>query len=152
MQQNHDWDEYRRMWNELHNRALDHKDGVNDSVWLLTWAKRLKPFQKKGTCSCNEHYNKWKKNNPPNFATREKYFEWTVRLHNSVNRLGNKKEWTVEESKKFYEEQRNKDKNIAGPVQPAAAPVVPPAPTNPVIKAEIKKDTPAVQEKKPSNK
>ena len=56
---NHNWDEYRRMWKELHLRALLHKDGYNDTIWLATWAKRLKPFQKAGSCPCSEHWKKW---------------------------------------------------------------------------------------------
>lgn len=102
-EQEHNWDDYRKMWNELHIRALQHKDGFNDSVWLATWSKRLKPFQKAKKCSCSEHWRKWYLANPPDFKTKDSYFIWTVRAHNSVNKLNNKREWLVSEARKHYQ-------------------------------------------------
>jgi hypothetical protein len=56
-------------------------------------------------CSdCAEHLKNNLKNIPiQNFLdTREKLFEWTILLHNQVNKLLNRKEWTIQEAYALY--------------------------------------------------
>lgn len=85
-------------WKELHIRALKIK--TNDSYWLKQFAKRIPRYT--AGCKCKEHWAKWVKANPPTFG--EKYFEWTIKAHNSVNKRLGKKEYTVEEARTFYQQ------------------------------------------------
>ena len=84
------------LWKELHNRAL--KTESNDRVYLRQFARRI-PRYTTG-CKCREFWNQWIKKNPPVYG--EKYFEWTVKAHNAVNRKLNKPVYTVEEARAFY--------------------------------------------------
>ncbi len=71
------------MWNELHLRALnwDYSKNKDDMQFLRGFGHRLPKFE--SGCKCKSFYNKYLKSTPPNFA---KYFEWTVNLHNAVNK------------------------------------------------------------------
>lgn len=90
-----------RLWVELHRHALhDHVDGTTDKKWLMTWSAKVPKFTK--GCACNDHWKKWLATHPPNFATRDTYFEWTVKAHNSVNKRLNKPELTVDQAKALY--------------------------------------------------
>ena len=86
-----------QLWKELHERALKF-NGKNDRNYLIQFAKRIPRFTK--GCKCNEFWNKWVKTNPP---TYNKYFEWTVKAHNVVNKKLKKPEFTIEEARKFYQ-------------------------------------------------
>lgn len=89
------------LWQQLHQHALQHKDGTNDTAWIATWSKQLPRFTT--GCKCNEHWVKWLKANKPNFTTRDTYFAWTVRAHNAVNARLGKPEYTVEQARKYTE-------------------------------------------------
>ncbi len=52
---------------------------------------------------CNENYNQKIKDNPPPLDTPEKMFEWTVDLHNQVNKQNGKPELTYEQARKEYQ-------------------------------------------------
>lgn len=89
------------LWKELHSHILnDYVDKTNDIVWLSTWTKKIPRFTK--GCSCNEHWTKWYRANPPNFTSREAYFAWSVKAHNDVNLRLNKPSITVEQAKAMY--------------------------------------------------
>ncbi len=53
---------------------------------------------------CAEHLKENLKSIPiDNFLnTREKLFEWTVLLHNQVNKLLNRREWSIQEAHALY--------------------------------------------------
>ena len=55
---------------------------------------------------CSEHLKKTLKEMPDieeYLDTREKLFEWTIILHNKVNKmLGHGEQWSVKKAKKFY--------------------------------------------------
>lgn len=72
----------RILWKELHTRAYNH-NGSNDLVFIDMFSRKLKRYMT--GCSCIDFWKKWKTDNPPIF-TKDKYFEWTVRLHNAVNK------------------------------------------------------------------
>ena len=88
------------MWSELHQHALNHTTGNDDSIWLKQWSTKI-PRYTKG-CKCNEHWGKWLAFNKPDFSSAEKYFDWSVKAHNAVNiRLG-KQELSSLEVKVLY--------------------------------------------------
>ena len=69
------------LWNQLHQRAIKH-DGTNDQKFIDDFSKKIPRYMK--GCSCNEFWNKWKRDHPPDFS-KDKYFKWTVDTHNAVN-------------------------------------------------------------------
>ena len=87
------------LWKELHLRALENT-GENDTPYLLQFTSRIPRFTK--GCKCNEHWTIFVRSNPPVYGKNGEYFEWTVKVHNSVNARLNKRQYTVEESKAFY--------------------------------------------------
>jgi hypothetical protein len=86
------------LWKELHERALNFK-GKDDTAFLINFGHRI-PRYTKG-CACKEHWRVILKENPPKFG--EEYFEWSVNMHNLVNKKLGKPTYTVEEARKFYE-------------------------------------------------
>lgn len=50
---------------------------TDDTTYLLNFANRIPQYE----CKCRQI---WIKENPPTFG--EKYFEWTVKTHNAVNK------------------------------------------------------------------
>lgn len=91
------------LWKELHTRALEYdSETKSDLPWLRLWIRKIPRFTK--GCSCNEHWLKWYRTNPPSFESVDSYFEWTVKAHNSVNQKLNKPTITVEDAKKIYQE------------------------------------------------
>ncbi len=88
---------YTDLWNELHLRALEYKG--NDTIFINNFGKKIPRFTT--GCKCKEHWVKWVKANPPTFGP--KYFDWTVRIHNSVNQKLGKPTYTTSEAKAFYQ-------------------------------------------------
>lgn len=84
------------LWGELHRRAIIY-GGLNDDIFLNIWANKIPNFE--GGCRCRSFYNNWRRLNPPTFKN---YFEWTVKLHNAVNRKLNKPEITLEDAIKRW--------------------------------------------------
>lgn len=94
------------LWKELHLRALNHKGG-DDSAYLLAFAKRIPRFTT--GCACREHWRTIYSQNRPGFvvtANKNEYFEWTVKMHNEINKKINKPQYTVEQAKSFYSAQK----------------------------------------------
>ncbi len=92
------------LWKELHLRCLNHTPNTNDVHWLHTvWIPKIPRYSSRGTeCKCKEDWYKWYSQNPPNFATKDTYFDWSVRAHNAVNAKLNKQIISVDEAKKLY--------------------------------------------------
>jgi hypothetical protein len=86
------------VWKELHNRAIIHPRGQNDTQFLTIWANKIPNFE--GGCKCRSFYVLWKARNPPNFSD---YFTWTVNLHNAVNAKLGKPSMTVEVARRLYQ-------------------------------------------------
>ena len=90
------------LWKELHKRAFNHNQ-PNDSLYLTTFATRIPKYH---NCNCQEFWNTWIKNNPPSYGTdtngNNKYFEWTIKTHNAVNKKLNKPTVTLEDAIKLY--------------------------------------------------
>ena len=70
-------------WAELHLFAARNEGkGRLLHEWFTGWYNDL-PFD---GCPCKEHADRWVSENPPDYL---RFFEWSVRFHNSVNeRLG----------------------------------------------------------------
>lgn len=89
------------LWRELHVRALNYVPNVRgDLEWVQAWSTKIPRFTK--GCSCNEHWTRWYRANPPDFTSKDTYFAWTVKAHNAVNERTYKPTISVEEAKKLY--------------------------------------------------
>jgi hypothetical protein len=85
----------RKLWSILHNRAfiLREVDGAKE-------AEFLREFDARVPCGdCRLHWREILKKTPPDF---DAYFAWTVEVHNAVNRILGKREWTVAEARAAY--------------------------------------------------
>lgn len=96
------WGEY--LWHTIHFVSLGYptNPSSNDKKYYKNFYENLKnviPCQE-----CSEHYaENLKKYNIDNFlSTREKLFEWTILIHNEVNRMLGKSEWSVKEAYNYY--------------------------------------------------
>lgn len=132
----------RAMWVELHERALSHTPGKNDSKWITQWSSRLPRFTT--GCRCKEHWSKYYNNHPINFTQLGAYFQWTVDAHNAVNTRLGKKSLTVEEAGKLYH------KSSRGGSSAAAEPpkLIPETSTVEKVALTTKKSTPVTSPKK----
>lgn len=74
-----------RAWAELHLFALRHetmRHGVSAASWFADWVSDL-PFD---GCPCKGHLHEFLAHNPPDW---DRFFAWSVNLHNAVNaRIG----------------------------------------------------------------
>jgi len=74
-----------RAWAELHLFALRHearRQGVSAAAWFADWVADL-PFD---GCPCKGHLHEFLTHNPPDW---DRFFAWSVNLHNAVNaRIG----------------------------------------------------------------
>lgn len=88
------------MW-ELYHLAACHVKSDSDinAIIYLT-----KIFSKKFRCEkCRSHFKKIsQKHDVQKYATKDKIFEYTVIVHNIVNKLLGKKQYSVKEALKIY--------------------------------------------------
>ncbi len=83
-------------WKELHCRALAYLPMDHEEQWFKSFIESI-PCPK-----CQRHFESFVEQQPPSFASRPKFFEWTVSAHNFVNRALNKKELDLEEALVLY--------------------------------------------------
>ena len=88
------------LWKELHERAYNFK-GKDDKIFLLEFSKKIPTFTK--GCRCREFWLIYVRNHPPVFGENREYFNWTVNLHNEVNKKLGKSIISLEEAKKLYQ-------------------------------------------------
>jgi hypothetical protein len=92
----------RQAWHFIHMVALSYppKEALNEEVK----EKYYKFFESLGytlPCPyCSQHFREKFQKNPPPMESREELFEWTVDIHNSVNRDNGKRELTYQEAKR----------------------------------------------------
>ncbi len=69
-----------RLWHALHTRAA-HPDApfADEAAWLHRFAKSI-PCRR-----CRGHWKALCRQHPPELASRDLYFRWTVRMHNAIN-------------------------------------------------------------------
>lgn len=94
------------LWKELHINALQFK-GRNNTAFLFEFRRKLLKIT--GECGCKNFWDQWTRANPPNYASPEAYFEWTVNVHNAVNTKLNKPTFTVEQARELYSQMINPD-------------------------------------------
>lgn len=91
-------------WNALHYIALGYPTNPTPDD-MLTYKKFFELVGYVLPCKlCSEHYKKHWTVLPIDsyLSNRMRLFEWTVKIHNIVNKLNGKKEWTLEEAKRHY--------------------------------------------------
>ena len=94
--------EWQRMtWNIFHTIALNYNDKYkNEYIEFFNTFKIIIP------CSmCRNHYINHVNNdnlNIENNINNNRVFDWTIDLHNTVNKMNNKKQWSYEEALNFY--------------------------------------------------
>ena len=92
------------LWKSIHYIALNfNPENISyyrvffENLWALL------------PCSlCSEHYRKNYIEIPIDFTNRYKLFEWTVKMHNKVNKLNHKPEYTYEQALKIYSNNESK--------------------------------------------
>ena len=60
---------------------------------------------------CGEHFKENMEKNPPRMSNRKEFFEWTVDMHNEVNKLNKKKVLSYEQA--ISEIQKNSKNSLA---------------------------------------
>lgn len=100
-------------WHTIHIVALGYPKNPN-----YTEKRAAKEFYEALAflipCSvCREHYKEHLKNNPIStfLDTRADLFKWTVMVHNQVNKMLKKPEWTEYEVIKYYERLGKRDRS-----------------------------------------
>lgn len=87
-------------WHFIHMVALSYPP--EESLTEEIKDRYLKFFESLGhtlPCPyCSYHYRQKFEKNPPRLKNRKELFEWTVDIHNSVNRDNKKRELTYEEA------------------------------------------------------
>ena len=87
-----------RAWAELHLFALRHeamRRGVSEASWFENWVSDL-PFD---GCPCKGHLHEFLAHNPPDW---DKFFAWSVNLHNAVNARIGKLTIGVEQARELW--------------------------------------------------
>jgi hypothetical protein len=83
-------------WKELHAGGLCELPMDHEKQWFKNFVEGL-------PCpDCRRHFEEFLNGHPPDFATRERFFLWTVKAHNSVNRALGKPELSVEDARELH--------------------------------------------------
>lgn len=81
----------RQAWHFIHMVALSYPD-VPTEVDKENYLRFLKSLPHALPCPvCGEHFRENMGKNPPRLENRKQFFEWTVDMHNEVNKLNKKK-------------------------------------------------------------
>ncbi|CAH6420899.1 Hypothetical protein UVM_LOCUS278 [uncultured virus] len=83
------------LWNQLHVRPWEYAAGTIDAAFLAQWTSCV---PNEGGCGCRNLWKIWLGANPAPFASREAYFEWTVRAHNVVNAKLSRPLWGTDQA------------------------------------------------------
>lgn len=86
-------------WRKLH--SYNHPNW-NPTLAKVEFNKWLEDIPKFGCMSCANHFEKIIEKFPPNFSSHLSYFEWTVFVHNEVNKALFKEEFPLEKAKELY--------------------------------------------------
>jgi hypothetical protein len=87
-----------RAWAELHLFALRHeatRQGVSAAAWFADWVADL-PFD---GCPCKGHLHEFLAHNPPDW---DRFFSWSVNLHNAVNARTGKLTIGLDEARELW--------------------------------------------------
>ena len=87
------------LWCELHRWAL-----TSDRSGALRWLARFET--RIGCGDCRRHWQALVCEQPPDFASSETLFAWSVRMHNAVNRRLNKPEISVNAAAAYWRDRQ----------------------------------------------
>lgn len=84
---------YQNLWAELHDFALNATEiqWKNRYKWFRDWLKSVPNIQ----CGCTENFRKLLKLRPPVMSSRERFYLWSVDIHNDVNLELGKPIWQI---------------------------------------------------------
>lgn len=81
----------RQAWHFIHMVALSYPEQPTDED-KENYTRFLKSLEFALPCSiCGEHFRENMEKHPPRLNSRQQFFEWTVDIHNEVNRKNKKK-------------------------------------------------------------
>lgn len=93
-------------WYMFHKLSYDYANDTKDIDEKEHYIQFFKSMKTIIPCkTCRGHFienTNIEENKIENNISKEKIFEWTVRLHNLVNTMHKKKNFTIEEAKKLY--------------------------------------------------
>lgn len=85
------------LWMELHQFSLELWNPVAAAEWYyLEWLPKLPHL---GCDDCTSDWYQLTQQYPPDFSSQERFFEWTVRRHNDINRKLGKPVLSIEEAR-----------------------------------------------------
>lgn len=92
------------MWLFLHTVALEYPENptLKDKQQHLNFLKCLQPIIPCPKCSNHFKQNLDSYNLDHALENRNNLFEWTVKIHNQVNKSNGKNEWNTSQAYKFY--------------------------------------------------
>ena len=96
------WGEY--MWHTIHFVSLGYPNNPSD-IDKTNYKNFYENLQNVLPCDeCAKHLEQNLKKLPVTnyLSSREKLFEWTVLIHNKVNKKLGRREWNVKEAHKYY--------------------------------------------------
>jgi hypothetical protein len=102
---------YHCTWSTIHYLALGYPElpSPDDKSNYKAFFLALGPVLPCKKCSVNYQRHLQEIPIDPYLANTTTLFEWTVKLHNIVNRENNKPEWTVEQARRHYLKPIKKD-------------------------------------------
>lgn len=86
----------RKLWRELHTRALTVTDLSGEKKWLENWAGKVPCGE------CREHWHELAAELPPDLSSPDAYWRWTVEAHNRVNQRIGRPTLTVAQARELY--------------------------------------------------
>jgi hypothetical protein len=85
-------------WKELHARALSPLPMDDEPPWFEAYLEGL-PCPK-----CRVHFEEFVRRCPPDFDSRDAFFNWTVRAHNHVNQANGKPVLSIDAAHQAHQE------------------------------------------------
>jgi hypothetical protein len=97
-------------WHFIHSVALNYPDNPTQEE-KDNYLEFFKSVGNTLPCEiCAEHFRKKMEDTPPNMNSREDLFNWTVDVHNAVNKENGKKTYTYKEAAKEIESNADNNK------------------------------------------
>lgn len=92
---------YHELWAELHEFALKATEiqWKNKHKWFNKWLNSVPNIN----CSCGENFRILIKQYPPDFRSREQFYNWSVDRHNDVNATLGKPHFEAEKFEKLFD-------------------------------------------------
>lgn len=100
------------LWIYLHTLSYSYPEEPSSKErdeynFFLESLKEVLPCEK-----CRIHYKEYLKKNEPKLGSRKELSEWMIDLHNNVNKMNKKREYTYEEVNEIYKKMYEKKSTI----------------------------------------